>query len=344
MLTDLRISVTTSMNSRPPKNKNQYLSYTNIFYFSHFLNKKNKIIYFSCLLRNLFFFKCKKKYRNQKMKNQDIDLIDAKYEPLLFKQLDLPELDHKQQNKNSTLSRKKAVTEYQTRISSSQYTAPQQTESYLYTHNSYLFKEKKTQEGITTPSSSSKKKKKRSRLFFWYFFCFKLQLRKKNSKVFLGFVIKNHSFAAFLHFTLFVSAYTLFIQKKEANDQGFESFLLVPSLINFLILLFLVRCKSNLNKLRSTRYFSQVKNGVLVCFTLNAFNIFFLIFLGFIYALFYRDRGKSRGLEVAEDVGFLILPFFFILINFTYFGLCCCVFKAVNDIGRKLEKRMERGN
>lgn len=98
--------------------------------------------------------------------------IDDKYETFFkenSKNKNLPNLDYKPPKDTSLINetRKKAITEFQSKISHSHYTAPQQTESYFHTHNSFLFKQYNS-------DSSSQEKKFEKKYVFKIFFCFKI--------------------------------------------------------------------------------------------------------------------------------------------------------------------------
>lgn len=264
--------------------------------------------------------------------------IDDKYARMFQDKSDknLPKLDYKQeQSQNLEQQRNKALTEYRTKTSMSVFTAPQNTESYLYTHNSFLFKEDENFQFTPTGSSTTGLKFQKS-YSFRIFFCIKL--RKKNSpKKFLELTLFNHIVCFFMHFTLFLLSLCTFqyqkLTKTQKNDEDFHLFLILPFSVNFLTFVFLLGGKESLKKLRSKKHLKRVKNSVLLAFIINGFNIFSCVVLMFVYLIFFRSGNVMYNMGIIVDVGFLFVPFLFSMWNISFFLLCKDVFPAVDEIG-----------
>lgn len=281
-----------------------------------------------------------------------MEKIDDKYDKIFEdkKKKDLPDLDYRiYHNNENSLNRERNKTEFRKNISVSIYTAPQQTESCLYTHNSFIMKEplQKTSTNFSSNASSNAILNQK-KYFFKILFCLKSR-KKISAKNYLKTTLSNHLATIFLHFIIFLFSLLEFEYSKNTskskNDEDFHFTILLYIITNFFTLMYFCYSKGSFRKLRSKKHYTKVKNCLLAAYVENGVNILGCFNLGIIYLVFFRvGNWKNEGFHIfLRDGVFCLVPLLLVIWDLFLFYCCCEVFEILGEIGKDQKEGKKRG-
>ena len=271
--------------------------------------------------------------------------------------------DYSLSQQDETMNKHKAIT-HKTSLTghSDAYTAPNQTESYAYTHNSFLWKNKQAPSGRITKMIDTARFRHRA------FCCIPItdKLSERNPKVFLKSFLTLH----IIHFFVFGGyfgwlMYSFLWQGKDKNDSktlkiGLEMLrdlkklkedpdtfeigplawcLVIPVILQIYALVVCCRAQNAIYKAKKPEELIKMRSACLLCFSIDGFYVFCGLIFSVFSALFYV-KSWSGPRFLLKNIELLAPPIMMVICGISQITFCGKVAPAIYMLELRSQDQM----